>query len=128
MRTIRRGYLPEYEKLFRDKGILALREAVMDALFLLNRGHSLKRATTIAMEHYQLTESQRVALSRGLCTDAEILRRRKTQLQREDVAGGFVFALRLGGACPAQTPRHRQMDLLNVAEIVWYNIRKFYGD
>ena len=42
--------------------------------------------------------------------------------------GGFVFALRLGGACPAQTPRHRQMDLLNVAEIVWYNIRKFYGD
>ena len=42
--------------------------------------------------------------------------------------GGFVFALRLGGTCPAQTPHHRQMDLLNVAEIVWYNIRKFYGD
>ena len=91
MRTVRRGYLPEYEKLFRDEGILALREAVMDALFLLNRGHSLKRATTIAMEHYQLSESQRVALSRGLCTDAEILRRKKTQLQREDVAGKTVF-------------------------------------
>ena len=91
MRTVRRGYLPEYDKLFRDKGILALREAVIDALFLLNRGHSLKRATTIAMEHYQLSEAQRVALSRGLCSDEEIVRRRKNMLRRDDVAGKTVF-------------------------------------
>ena len=91
MRTIRRGYLPEYEKTFRAQAIDTLREAVTDALFLLNRGHSLKRATTIAMEHYQLTDHQRLAISRGIASNDEIARRTKTKLTRENCNGATVL-------------------------------------
>lgn len=91
MRTVRRGYLPEYECLFRNTGIDKLHEAVVDALFLLNRGHSLKRATHFVMEHYQLSDAQRVALTRGLCSDEEILRRRANMLERNDIAGETVY-------------------------------------
>lgn len=83
--------MPEYEKLFRGAGIAAMGEAVVDALFLLNRGHSLRRATYFVMEHYQLSNAQRIALTRGLCTDEEILRRRKNKLCRDDVAGKTVY-------------------------------------
>ena len=68
-----------------------MREAVIDALFLLNRGHSLKRATHFVMEHYQLADMQRIALTRGLCTDDEIVRRRATMLERGDVARQTVY-------------------------------------
>ena len=91
MRTVRRGYLPEYESLFRDSGIDNLREALIDALFLLNRGHSLKRSTHIVMEHYQLSDAQRVALTRGLCSDEEILRRRANMLSRDDINEQTVY-------------------------------------
>ena len=83
--------MPEYEILFRKQSIETLREAVIDALFLLNRGHSLKRATTIAMEHYQLSDKQRIALTRGLCTDEEIERRRRNMLSRSQTAGQTVY-------------------------------------
>ena len=91
MKSIRRGYLPEYEKTFRDTGIDALGEAVIDALFLLNRGHSLKRATHIAMEHYQLSEMQRVALSRSLDPDKTVQMRQKSRLNREDLCEKTVY-------------------------------------
>ena len=91
MKTVRRGYLPEYEILFRDKSIENLREGIVDALFLLNRGHSLKRATHFVMEHYQLSDMQRIALTRGLCSDDEIIRRRKNALVRSDMPGQIVY-------------------------------------
>ena len=91
MRTVRRGYLPEYEGLFRDRYIEIMREAVIDALFLINRGHSLKRATHFVMEHYQLSNAQRIALTRGLCSDEEIRRRRGNRLGRDDIAGQTVY-------------------------------------
>ncbi len=91
MRTIRRGYLPEYENPLRAQAIAPLREDVTDALFLLNRGHSLKRATTIAMEHYQLTDHQRLAISRGIASNDEIARRAKTKLTRENCNGATVL-------------------------------------
>ena len=91
MKSVRRGYLPEYESTFRGKGLATLAEAVIDALFLLNRGHSLKRATTIAMEHYQLTDHQRIALTRGLASDIEIRRRALNRLNKDDVCGKTVY-------------------------------------
>lgn len=91
MKTVRRGYLPEYEILFRDKSIETMREAVTDALFLLNRGHSLKRAAHIAMEHYQLSDMQRIALTRGICSDEEIMRRQGNMLSRSQTAGQTIY-------------------------------------
>ena len=95
MRTIRRGYLPEYEKTFRAQAIDTLREAVTDALFLLNRGHSLKRATTIAMEHYQLTDHQRLAISRGIASNDEIARRAKTNSQEKTAMAQRCYLMAL---------------------------------
>ena len=91
MKTIRRGYLPDYEKTFRDKGLAILGEAMVDALFLLNRGHSLKRASTIAMEHYQLTDHQRIALTRGLSSDAEIAWRMQHRCECNEIRDKTVY-------------------------------------
>ncbi|MBO4350333.1 MAG: DUF434 domain-containing protein [Proteobacteria bacterium] len=91
MKSIRRGYLPEYESTLRDQGVNALGQAVIDALFLLNRGHSLKRAAHIAMEHYQLTDHQRIALTRGIASDDEIRRRSLYRLCKDDVRDKTVY-------------------------------------
>ncbi len=91
MRTIRRGYLPEYEELFGPQAVPVLREAAIDALFLMNRGYNLKRAVYIAMEHYQLSEMQRVALSRSLDPDKTVQMRQKSRLNREDLCEKTVY-------------------------------------
>lgn len=91
MRITRRGYLPDYEKMFRNEGIAALQEAVTDALFLLNRGHNLKRAAHFAMEHYQLSNAQRIAMTRGIASDDEILRRSASMLPYDEVKNQTVF-------------------------------------
>lgn len=91
MRTIRRGYLPEYEVLFGPESVRIMREAAVDALFLMNRGYNLKRAVYIAMEHYQLSEMQRVALSRSLDPDKTVESRQKSKLKREDLMGKTVY-------------------------------------
>lgn len=115
MRTTRRGYLPEYETTFRDKSLVTLREAVTDALFLLNRGHTLKRATTIAMEHYQLTDHQRLAISRGIASNDEIARRSKTMLPKETCKDATILldgfnAIILMESLVSESPIFRCMD------------------
>lgn len=115
MKTTRRGYLPEYETTFRDKSLVTLREAVTDALFLLNRGHTLKRATTIAMEHYQLTDHQRLAISRGIASNDEIARRSKTMLPKETCKDATVLldgfnAIILMESLVSESPIFRCMD------------------
>lgn len=91
MRTVRRGYLPEYDKMFGEMGVLKLKEAAIDALFLLNRGYELKRAVQIAIEHYQLSDMQRLALSRGLDTDIKVNTRQKTRLDKADLHDHTVY-------------------------------------
>ena len=91
MKTVRRGYLPEYDKLFGEKGLAILREAAVDTLFLLNRGYSVKRATQIAQEHYQLAEIQRLSLARCLASDEDLEARAKTMLTKDDVKGQTVY-------------------------------------
>lgn len=91
MKIVRRGYLPDYEKMFREEAMPKLQEAVTDALFLLNRGHSLKRAVHIAMEHYQLSDAQRIAMTRGLVSNLEIKHRRQTQRSKSDIEQKTVY-------------------------------------
>lgn len=91
MKTMRRGYLPEYDTLFNDNSVKIMREAAIDALFLMNRGYHLKRAVHIAMEHYLLTEMQRLALSRGLDPDKTVALRAQKRLSREQLEGKTVY-------------------------------------
>ncbi len=91
MKTKRRGYLPEYDDQFGAHGVQRLKEAAIDALFLLNRGYDTRRASHIAMEHYQLSEMQRVALSRGLDPDQTVARRSQTRVTPSQLAGQTVY-------------------------------------
>ena len=91
MKVVRRGYLPEYDKLFGEDGIARLREAAVDACFLLNRGYGIKRATMIVQEHYQLAEVQRLCLSRSLASNAEIAARKQNVRKKKDVKGQTVY-------------------------------------
>lgn len=71
--TVRRGFVPTDQKEFSGKKLEALREAGKDLLYLINRGYKIKGASTLVGNHYMLSERQRMALVRGLATDAIIL-------------------------------------------------------
>lgn len=85
MKTVRRGYLPEYDKLFTGKEIEKLQEAAKDCLYLLNRGYKVKTASCFVQNHYMLPECQRLALARSLATDTDIKSRKEKMLKKKDL-------------------------------------------
>lgn len=91
MKIVRRGYLPEYEKLFKEEGLNKIKEAAKDTLYLLNRGYKVKSATCFVQNHYMLNEYQRLALARSLATDKEVELRKSKQLNKEDCKGKEVW-------------------------------------
>ena len=91
MKIVRRGYLPEYEKLFKEEGLNKIKEAAKDTLYLLNRGYKVKSATCFVQNHYMLNEYQRLALARSLATDKEVELRKAKQLNKEDCKGKEVW-------------------------------------
>ena len=91
MKIVRRGYLPEYEKLFKEEGLNKIKEAAKDTLYLLNRGYKVKSATCFVQNHYMLNEYQRLALARSLATDKEVKLRKVKQLNKEDCKGKEVW-------------------------------------
>ena len=91
MRTVRRGYLPEYDRLFDPKGVAVLKEAAFDAVFLLDRGYRLKMAVELVQKHYQLEEPQRVALVRGLASTKDVVNRSKLAVSKASLAGHTVY-------------------------------------
>lgn len=91
MKTVRRGFLPEYEKLFKGKEIEKLQEAAKDCLYLLNRGYKVKTATCFVQNHYMLPECQRLALARTLAIDKDIELRKQKELHQDELAGREVW-------------------------------------
>ena len=92
MKVVRRGYLPEYEVLFKkEENLIKLKEAAKDCLYLLNRGYRIKTASCFVQQHYMLQETQRLALARSLATDKDLENRKKTQLHKEDLKGKEVW-------------------------------------
>ena len=91
MKSVRRGYLPMYEKIFKGNKLEVLKEASKDALYLLNRGYKVKTATQIVQQHYMLEEEARLALARSLASDEDILRRKNKMLSKEDCKGKEVY-------------------------------------
>lgn len=91
MKTVRRGFLPEYEKLFKDEGIEKLKEAAKDCLYLLNRGYKVKVATMFVQNHYMIPEPQRLALARTLATDKDIALRNEKRVNKENCKGKEIY-------------------------------------
>jgi len=78
-KNARRGYVPEDKIQFTGSALQQLKEAAKDTLYLLNRGYSVKSATTFVGNHYMLSERQRLALARILSADIDIENRMKKE-------------------------------------------------
>jgi len=81
----RRGPHPKDRKLFAERHHLALREAVSDFSWLLNRGYGEKSALTLVGDRLKLRERQRIAVGRVACSDAERDARQSRRLPLDSV-------------------------------------------
>src|SRR5215216_3745694 len=80
-----RGAHPRDRELF-DAGRLAiLRQATSDLSWLLSRGYALKSSLKLAGDRHNLTDRQRLAISRAACSDEQKERRKKTCLAFESL-------------------------------------------
>lgn len=83
---VRRGYVPTDERDFSEKAYPALLTALSDIQELLNRGYPLKSAAVFVGNRYQLSERQRLALSRAAASRKDIIMR-KDKLVSGNVKG-----------------------------------------
>lgn len=79
--SVKRGYLPSYEKDFSNKSIEKLHKAGHDLYYLLNQGYKIKSASVFVGNHYLLSERQRMALSRAISPEQNIQLRRDKEIK-----------------------------------------------
>lgn len=70
--SIKRGYSPDDENDFKGNALETMKRSANDLHFLLNRGYQIKGASTFIGNHYQLTERQRIALTRIVSSENSI--------------------------------------------------------
>ena len=85
-----RGAHPEDRKLFSNDQLPALRTAVSELSWLLTRDYSMKSALKLVGDRHRLTDRQRLALSRGACSDQSKLRRANTRVAIEELESADV--------------------------------------
>ncbi len=85
--TRHRGADPEDERSFGARRLSALREAVSDLCWLLDRGYGIASATELAGDRYHLTRRQRVAVARCACSRQAGERRRQHCVTTAQVCG-----------------------------------------
>jgi len=81
--TVKRGYVPTDSMEFNEESLVILRKAQEELLFLLERGYSIKSASTFVGNHYLLSERQRMAVVRATATKSMIELRRSKLLTKE---------------------------------------------
>lgn len=82
-----RGPRPGDARWFRPPELARLHEAAHDVAWLLDRGYPRESAVRFVGDHYQLATRQRLALSRGVCSEAERRSRAAREEGVEDVRG-----------------------------------------
>ncbi|MDE5883565.1 MAG: DUF434 domain-containing protein [Oscillospiraceae bacterium] len=87
----RRGFVPTDARQFSEKALETLCIAGEEVRYLLNRGYSVKSATTFVGNHYLLSERQRLALARMISPDHQIQIRKAKELQFADLAGKTLY-------------------------------------
>lgn len=80
LKIVRRGYVPTDALEFGEAALPKLHAAALDISYLLERGYPLGPAVTFTGNHYQLSERQRMALTRSLCTQKEKTARKGKEL------------------------------------------------
>src|SRR6185295_4246057 len=82
-----RGPGPKDEKLFGAAQLPALRAAMADLCWLLDRGYASRSAVELVGNRYSLTSRQRMAISRCACSVQEAQYRAKLRVEPEVLAG-----------------------------------------
>ncbi len=83
--------MPTDARQFSEKALETLCIAGEEVRYLLNRGYSVKSATTFVGNHYLLSERQRLALARMISPDQQIQIRKAKELQFADLAGKTLY-------------------------------------
>ena len=79
-KIVKRGYVPTDAQEFGTTALPRLHDASLDINYLLERGYPIGPAVTFTGNHYQLSERQRTALTRSLCTSREREARKAKEL------------------------------------------------
>ncbi|HEX8000964.1 MAG TPA: DUF434 domain-containing protein [Pyrinomonadaceae bacterium] len=82
-----RGSHPADRRLFESAQLPALRRATAELSWLLSREYALKSALKLVGDRYNLTERQRLAISRAACSDASLERRAECSLAVSNIGG-----------------------------------------
>jgi len=80
-----RGPHPDDQKLFGSEEILTLRKAVCDLSQLLSKGYAMKSSLKLVGDHFALTQRQRLAVRRSVCSDQQLSLRTQKQLTIEQI-------------------------------------------
>jgi hypothetical protein len=82
-----RGKNPQDSKLFSEKNLGSIRNAVHDLSYLLTRGYSMNGALKVVGDRYFLNDRQRIAIARCSCPDQSLEIRSKKKVDVEFCKG-----------------------------------------
>lgn len=91
MMNARRGFDPDDIRIFSKEGILKMQKASRDIRYLINHGYDLKSAVTFTGNHYLLSQRQRTALMRSVCTKRQLEERRQKGIRMTDLENHEVW-------------------------------------
>jgi len=90
MTSTRRGYSPHDNREFSGPALDTLKAAAVELRFLLDRGYALKSASVLIGNHHQLSERQRMALVRAICSQEDAAVRDAKRVEPAELAGRTV--------------------------------------
>lgn len=85
---VNRGYFPKDRMEFGCAWKERVEAACADVRYLLDHGYNISAAASFVGNHFQLSNRQRMALSRGLASQKQLLGRREKELSR---VSGVVY-------------------------------------
>ncbi len=87
----KRGYLPEDVENFSEQAVQKLRTASRHVQYLINEGYDLKQSTVFVGNRFQLSERQRLALMRSICTGTQLSERKEKERFPSELYGEEVW-------------------------------------
>jgi hypothetical protein len=82
-----RGPAPQDERLFAERQLPALRAAMSDLCWLLDRGYAARSAVELVGNRYTLARRQRMAISRSACSREEMENRGRLRVEPVHLLG-----------------------------------------
>jgi hypothetical protein len=86
-----RGPHPEDAQLFTDQTLPVLRKAVAEMSWLLSRGFADKSTLKLVGDRHALTQRQRLAIMRGVCSDSQLENRMQKKISPEEIHFGKLL-------------------------------------